>query len=287
MIRHPLVFLWFGLLSVGCDKPDSPHPDPGVATTSAKAVRRGHEPRGPVPGTPAALRRILGAASRIESTSVRERALADLAWNAMEIDPGLSIEAFLQLPTDSPERIRLIKHYAMRMAERDADEALAWAATAGSEQEIAAAKSQIALILAETDPHRAADLLSESGIVGHEFDVAVVQVIQRWAAKSSPDAAGWVSSFPPGAARQAGIRAVVAQWLPRDAAAAFAWLGTLQDGEIRTEAARAMEGVILQQPEETRESWLRHADASIRSELEQQRSQAILDVGDNIPAPEE
>jgi len=54
---------------------------------------------------------------------------------------------------------------------------------------------------------------------------------------------------------------------------------------MRKETARAMQGVILQQPEEIRSAWLQHADARIRAELEQQRAQAILDVGDNIPKP--
>jgi len=283
VIRRPLILLCFGLSLVGCDKPDSSDSGNEAAAAVAPRARGGHAPRDEVPDRPAALRTILEAAAKIELASVRDKALADIAWNALEIDPDLACEAFLQLPADSAEKIRLIRHYAMRLAERNPAEALAWAATLGTEQEIAAAKAQIAVAMAETDPHRAANLLSESGIAGRDFDVAVVQVLQRWAASSVQDAATWVVSFPSGAAREAGIKIIAGQWLPNDAPAAFAWYDGLQDPEIRIEAARAMEGVILQQPLEIRDEWLQHADSQIQSELAQQREEAMKDVGDNIP----
>jgi hypothetical protein len=268
------------LLLVSCDKPGSSDVRKDAA---APVARGGHAPREQAPGTPVELRTILEAAVKIESPAAREKALADVAWNALETEPKLACEAFQQLPTGSAEKLRLIQHYAMRLAEQNPDEALAWAATVGSEQEIAAANGQIALVLAETDPRRAANLLSESGLVSRDFDVAVVQVVQRWAARSPPDAAAWVTLFPPGAAREAGIQIIAGQWLPRDAPASFDWLETLQDEGLRKETARAMEGVILQQPQDIRDAWLQHADARIQSELEQQRQPAIKDVGDNLP----
>jgi pimeloyl-ACP methyl ester carboxylesterase len=173
----------------------------------------------------------------------------------------------------------------MRLAEQDPDEALAWAASLGTEEEIAAAKGQIALVLAETDPQRAAHLLSESGIAGREFDVAVVQVLQRWAAQAPPEAAAWAASFPLGAAREAGLNIIVAQWAQADAQAAFAWMSGLQDETVRKEVALAMEEALLQQPQNVRDAWLQHADANTRSELEQQREQAMKEVGDNVPPP--
>ena len=69
------------------------------------------------------------------------------------------------------------------------------------------------MIIAETDPQRAATLLSESGIAGRTFDVATVQVIQRWATQSQSRAAAWVALFPPGRGPRSGnqdrCRAVV------------------------------------------------------------------------------
>lgn len=283
MMPRLLTLLWPGLLLVCCDKPGESSAREETAAPASPVERRQHSPRQPSQGTPAALRELLDTAVGIDSAPVRDKALADVAWNALEIDPELAVEAFQHLTADSPEKIRLVQHYAMRLAEQDPDEALAWAEALGSEQEIAAAKSRIALVLAETDPQRAANLLSESGISGRDFDVAVVQVVQRWAARSPPDAAAWVVLFPPGEARPAAIKIIVEQWLPRDPSAVFGWLDTMQDEGLRKETARGMEGIILQQPKEIRDAWLQHADAGIRSELDQQREPAIGDVGGNLP----
>jgi len=278
-----LPVLGLTLLMVGCEK-SSPTGDlEDSSTLASPSERRGHRPRDLSPDPPQSPREVMEKADKLESPAAHEKALADIAWNAIESDPALAHEAFQRLPTDSPERIRLIQHYAIAMAEADVEAALAWADALDSDGEIAAAKAQIALAIAETDPRRAANLLSESGVAGREFDVAVVQVIQRWSAKSVPDAAAWVITFPPGAAREASIGVIAGQWLPSDPTAAFAWFNTLQNEDLRKEAARAMEGVLLQQPSEIRDAWLQHANAINISELEQQREQALRDVGNNIP----
>lgn len=268
---------------LGCDKSDPAGVSKDADASAGSIARGSHALREHSPDASAELRNSLETAATIESPEAREKALAEIAWNAIEIDPKLACAAFLQLRTGSPERIRLIQHYAMRLAEQDHDEALAWANELGTEQERAAANCQIALAIAETDPLRAANMVSESGIEGRDFDVAVVQVIQRWAARSPVDAGAWVSSFPPGAAREAGIQIIAAQWLPRDAPTAFAWLDSIKDHKLRQETAQAMEGIILQQSEEIRKAWLEHADPRIQNELEQQRPKALETVGDNIP----
>lgn len=286
MMRPLPSILLLVLLLCGCEKPEGSAERGTADSPAARGVQRGHAVREPVPGSPEALRATFVRATAYESASERERAFVEIAWNAIEIDPGLAAEALLQLPADHPEKLKLIQHHAMRLAERNPEEALAWAASVGSEKEVAAAIGQIALELAESDPSRAANLLSESGIAGRDFDVAVVQVIQRWSAISAPEAAAWVSLFPSGAARQAGIGVVAGRWLPSDPPATFAWFDSLKDPELRSEAARALEGVILQQPEDVRNRWIGHADDRIRQELEAQRGKAMMDVGDNIPAPQ-
>jgi hypothetical protein len=285
VIRRFLPILCPGLLLVCCDKPGESSTRKGDNEPARRVARSPRSPRENPPDALAELRVTLKAAEKIEAPEAREKALADVAWNALEIDPELARDAFLQLSADNPEKIRLIQHYAMRLAEQDPDEALTWAATLGSEKEIAAANGQIALVLAESDPQRAANLLSESGIVGREFEVAVVQVLQRWAAASPPDAAAWAISFPPGAARAAGINIIVAQWAKTDAQATLAWMSALQDETVRKEVALAMEEALLQQPQDIRDAWLQHADTRTRSELEQQREQAMKEVGDNVPPP--
>jgi len=282
-MRRLLLYLSPGLLLVCCDKPGSSDAPSDKSSTASKTVRLRHTPQLQTPNKPAEPQTILAAAIKIESPGARVKAIADVAWNAIEIDPKLATEAFQQLPADSAEKIRLIQHYVMRLAEKNPDEALAWASTLETEQEIATGNAQIALVLAETDPRRAATLLSESGIVGRDFDVAVVQVVQRWVAQSPPDTAAWVMLFPPGAAREAGIKILAEQWLARDAAAAFDWLEALQDEGLRKETLRAIEESLLQQAEGVRDGWLQHANPQIQGELKQQREQAIKEVGDNLP----
>ena len=274
------------MLLVCCDKPESSTASGDSTASSARVIRaRNSPPREPIPGPSTALRTILKAAAEIESSATREKAIADVAWSAMDIDLDLACEAFLQLPTGSADKIRLIQHYAMRLAEQNPDEALAWASTLESEQEITAANSQVALVIAESDPRRAANLLSDSSIVSREVDVTVVQVVQRWAAQSPPDAADWVTKFPPGPAREAGMKIIADRWLQVDANAAFSWLAAVQDPSIRKEASLGLEESILQQPQPIREAWLQHADDAILSELAQQREPAIEEVGNNITAP--
>lgn len=224
----------------------------------------------------------LEAAMEIGSSQEREKALAEIAWNAMETEPEIAHQSFAKLSTDSPEKLRLIRHYAMRLAERNPKEAVEWAASLESESEISAAMSHVAVEISETDPIRAADLLSEFGLSGRDFDVAVVQVIQRWAARSPSEAAAWISAFQPGTAREAGLGVIAGKWLPMDPSAAFAWFDSLRDEKLRQETARAMEGILLQQPDATRSEWTSPANPGILAELEAQRKAAMLDVGDNI-----
>jgi hypothetical protein len=281
-MRQLLTLIVPCLLLVCCEKPASSDNRDNESSTAAQDRRR-NAPRDPSPDGQDSLKTQLETAIAIENPADRDKALAEVAWSAMETDPELSHQAFHHLPSGNPEKIRLIQHYAMRAAERNPEEALEWANSLETEVETATAIGQIALAIAETDPLRAANLLSESGIAGRDFDVALVQVIQRWAANSPPDAAAWVSTFPQGAAREAGIKFIAERWLPADAKSAFAWLDGLKDPTIRSEAARAMEGIILQQTQETRDAWLEHAKPEIRSELDQQRENAIKDMGDNIP----
>ncbi len=282
MTSRLLAILWPGLLLVSCDKSATSDSRKGEDSSAPPVRRSGHAPRENPPTPRHELRKKLRAAASDPSPEAREEIIADVAWSALEIDPELAREAFLQLSADHPQKILLIQHFSMRLTEQNPDEALAWADTLANERDIAAAKGQIALVLAETDPQRAANLISESGIVGREFDVAVVQVLQRWAAKSAPDAAAWAISFSPSPARTAGISVSVSQWAKADAKSAITWMDSLEDKGIRNEALLAMEEAILQQPSEVKDAWLQHAPAGFLAELEDQREQAMKNVGNNV-----
>lgn len=151
---------------------------------AASVSRDEHAQCEKAPGTVSALCTMLKTATGIELPEVRVKALTDVAWSAFEIDSDLAREACQQLPGRT-EKIRLIQHYAIRVAEKNPGKAVAWATKVDTWREIATAKRQISLAL---EPPHAANLLSESGIIGREFDVTVIQVLRRWAVQSAPDA---------------------------------------------------------------------------------------------------
>jgi hypothetical protein len=214
-----------------------------------------------------ALRKAFVRAESLANVGERDKAIAKVAWDAIGTDSELAREALAKITAGSAEKIPLVQHFAMRMADEDPDAALEWASTLESEREAAAARARIALVVADEDPARAANLLSEYGLANREFDVAVVQVLQHWADKSPPDAAAWVAMFPPGDFRKEGIRAVVTQWTQDNPQAVFSWLGNQSDEEIRKEAGDAIVQRFLAQPQEIRETWLENADPRIREKL--------------------
>lgn len=262
---QPWIYLSL-LLMAACDPPGK-NERRTEEETGPEVTRSSRPPREVAPDKKAGLRAALDQAVMSAEPEERDKLLAQVAWNAMELDPELAREAFEGLMLESPERIALLQHFAMRMADEDPDAALAWAATLESEREVAAARARIALVIADDDPAKGANLLSEFGLANRDFDVAVVQVLQRWSGKSPQDAAAWVATFPPGEFRKAGVETVVSGWLGNNPQAAFAWISAVLDEQVRMEAGDAMAKKFLQQSPETQEAWLKAADPQIREKL--------------------
>jgi hypothetical protein len=260
------------LLPASCRRPDESKPrGDDAAQAGPQSTKPGRPAREQQPDPRAEFRKALAKADKLETREARDKTIAALAWEALELDPEFARETFGMVSPESQERIPLIQHFAMRMADENPDAALEWAGTLGSEREIEAARAQIALVIADADPARAANLLSESAMESRELDVAIVQVLQHWANQKPSDAAAWVVLFPAGEFRKAGVQTVVSQWAESDPSAAFAWVAGLGDEGIRDEATRAMTDAFLQQAPEIRESWLRHADPRTREKLQQAR----------------
>jgi len=268
MTRLLRSWLCLGLcLTAACERPEEKQ---GPADESKPQVSRPpRPPREASQDSREALRSALAEAEALVDPRARDKALAEVAWNALERDVEIARAAFDQLAPDSPQRIALIQHFAMRMADEDPDAALEWAGSLASESETAAAHARIALVIAPADPARAANLLSESGLASREFDVAIVQVLRHWASQSPPDAAAWVAVFPEGGFRKAGVETLISQWTASDPQAAFSWLSNLGDQGIRAEAIQAVAKAWREQSPETREAWLQAADARTRAAIEQ------------------
>jgi hypothetical protein len=261
--------LWpsVALCLAACDR-SSPHAREVDEKPGPQVTKSGRAPRDLPRVSPAqALGEALVRAESLAEAVERDKALAQIAWDAIETDPAMAYEVLAKITAESVDKIPLIQHIAMRMADEDVAAALEWASTLESEREAAAARVRIALVVADADPARAAGLLSEHGLANREFDVAVVQVLQHWVGKSPPDAAAWVAMFPPGDFRKEGIRTVVSQWTLNNPQATFAWLASQSDEGIRTEAGDAIVEKFLGQPGEIREIWLQYADPQVREKL--------------------
>ncbi len=277
MIARFRLLFCLSLSLPSCDKPAEKRNTGGseVKPKAPPAITKSK--RAPSSEARKKVRDSLDGANRISSSEERATAIAAIVWENLELDPMLAADAFQQLTPGAAGRVRLVQHLAMRLAEEDADTAIKWAGTLGNPEEISFAYGKIALVIAETDPERAANLLSESGMEGREFDVALVQVIQRWAATKPTAAAAWVVLFDPGEARTASMNTVVSQWAKSDTPAAFEWIGTLQSDALRDEARQAMAEAILQQTPTIQSEWLNLANPEIRSSFEKLKQQADKD----------
>lgn len=283
MIRH-YPCLWFAILLVSCDKPQEAGNSSSTRDPKPRATRteRPRPPRDQAPSPSQNLHASLKAAKKVESLEARDKALAETAWSAAGLDLDIIAKAIEQISTDSEEKIPLIEFYAQQLAEQDPDEALAWAAKLGSEKEITAAKQQIILALADSDPQRAANLIPPPGTAGREMDGSALHVLQRLTAKSPAAAATWVSSFPSGDARKTAVKALVSDWTQIDSQAAFAWLASLNDPIMRSDATSAIMDAFVDQVPEIRAQWLEQTDPKIRTELERLAGQLPEEVEESI-----
>lgn len=268
------VLLCFGLLLGSCNKPREAmdQPEDGVPPRLTKTSRP--VPESP-PGSPERPDENFKTSMESESPEERNRALAAAVWDALERDPKLALEGFAQLSKGSEEKNRLLEHLAMRLAEADVEEAIQWANALETEEEKSLAFGKIALILSENEPERAAHLLSDSGVAGRDFDVAVVQIVQRWAQESPTNALAWVVLFDAGEARRAGLKEGISIWATADPQAAFSWISSLQDEAIiHQEAAQGMAEAILDQAEDMQDEWLALASPDIQARYKKLKSEA-------------
>lgn len=235
---------------------------PGRSTIRSDSAEEEADPR-------IALRARLDRAAGEKDVVAREKILESVAWDAIDVDPALSREAFAALTPDSESSRRLVGHFAMRLADEDPERAIEWATALEQEEERSDAFGRIAVVISATDPARAATLVSEKMTAGPPRDRAVVQVIQRWAQASPADAATWIAVFPQGAARSAGIKAVAATWIQSDAPALAAWVEAREEGPVRTEAVLASAEALRAASAESRPTLLgAFQDPAVRKQIE-------------------
>jgi hypothetical protein len=274
MIARLLPLLGFGLLVVGCDKPKKIAPGQANQVDGPRVTKTNRPMPDNSPKSHDQLVASFKEAEQLTSPEEKNRALAAAIWDALELEPELARAGLQRLTSGSEEKNRLIQHFAMRLAEQNADDAIQWATALETDDEKSHAFGKIALVLSEKEPERAAHLLSDSGVAGREFDVAVVQVVQRWAAQSPADAAAWVVLFDPGEARSAGLKETLSVWTRNDPQAAISWIATLQDEQIHREAVAGMAADILEQPDSVQKKLLKLATPELRSSFDKLKAES-------------
>ncbi len=220
-------------------------------TREAREIRRGQ----------------LKKATGLPTAEARNEELTKVAWANLETDPKLAMEAFEQLTPGSEERNRLLEHLATKLAGENMDDALGWAATFGTPEERSLAYGSIAAVMSETDPEEAARLISEKAVSGRSAEVAVVKVVQRWAALSPESAADWVTKFNAGEMRSAGMKAITSSWMNANSEAAMSWISGM-DEPLRKEANRAYAEAALEQPEPVRGSMVEKATPEMKADFD-------------------
>ncbi|MEO6477505.1 MAG: hypothetical protein ABIQ96_20475 [Luteolibacter sp.] len=274
MIQRFHALLGLSLVLASCDKPVESAKTPAPETSAPGETQSSRPPEDAPPETRSHLRESLEKADLLATPEERDRALSAVIWDALELDPDLAKEAIGKLTAGSDEKNAMIGHFAMRLAEQNSEAAVEWAKSLETDEERSLAFGKIALVLSANDPEAAAKLLSDSGVASRDFDVAVVQVIQRWAATSPTDAAAWVVQFDAGEARSAGIKAVLAAWVGLNMEGAYSWIAGLQDPVIRSEAITGMAESILELPESEQVGILNRATPDIRARFEALKAEA-------------
>lgn len=274
MIARTLPLLCCALVLAACDKSKKSAHELADEPNKPR-VTKSHRSPPEVPLKPRD--QLLAAFKQAEAMSAPEErnlALAAAIWDALELDPELARQGLQKLTAGSEEKNRLIQHFAMRLTEQNVDEAVQWATALETEEEKSQAFGKIALVLSATEPEQAAHLLSDSGVAGREFDVAVVQVVQRWAAQAPAAAAAWVIRFDEGEARRAGLKETVAVWARSAPQAAFSWIAGIQDAQIREEAVTGMLQNILDQPESGQQDLLKLAPPEMQAAFEKLKAES-------------
>ncbi len=272
--RFSITCVLLPLLMQSCDKPRHERES---SLPPAASDRRPRPPRSSSSGpeiTRVGLRASLDHAIANSVSADRDHTLETLIEESVELDPELAREAFDHLDPKGAVRQRMVEHLAMRLAEVDLDNAVQWAGTLESDDERSLAFGNVALVISSDDPEAAAKLLSDSGVASRDFDVATVQVIQRWAVKSPAAAAAWVTLFDPGDARAAGLKEIASAWGDQDAPAAFTWVAGIEDATLHAEAVNGIAEAILERSEEDQRTLLTSAPEEIRHRHEQLKAAA-------------
>jgi hypothetical protein len=232
-IHHTVLVLLAPLLFSACEKKSesssssssSGGTGSGAPTKSTRTERHGGTRAEREAAAKSELAEALDSALKEPDPAAREKAIAQVAWDAIDVDRRIAEKAFQALTPGSEESRKLVAHFAMRLADQNPEAALEWASGLEEQVERDDALSRVAAVIAGNDPTRASDLVKEipEGLVRNR---AIVQVSQRWSQTAPKEAGTWLASLSAGHARKAALTDLAKTWSETDAAGFANWAST-------------------------------------------------------------
>ena len=98
--------------------------------------------------------------------------------------------------------------------------------------------------LAESDPVRVAEWLSEGKASAAVMPHAVAATVQRWTQQDAPAAAEWVASFADETLLKAAVEPLVGLWAKQGGEGLEGWIEGLPAGVVRDEACAAYSAAL-------------------------------------------
>ncbi|MCW1921049.1 hypothetical protein OKA05_00690 [Luteolibacter arcticus] len=274
------------LLISACEKKSESSGTGNGAAPAAASPRREREDHreGEEAEAKVALRQALEDAGKESDPAAREKAVAAVAWDAIDVDRELAQQAFAALAPGGEEARRLIAHFAMRLADTDPEAALEWARGLEQPAERDDALGRVAAVISATDPQRAAALALEEVPEGPLRDRTVVQVVQRWSQSAPADAGKWVAALPAGRARSAALEHLAGTWSAADAPAFAAWASKQEPvlPEVTTAIASSLR--TIRDDAERTKRLAAFTDPDFRGRIEAELSRAALQLPHVVPA---
>ncbi len=171
----------------------------------------------------------------------RDEALAVIVVEAASTRPAEAVK-WAQAIGDGKTRGETLGFAAAQLAVNDAGAVFdLLARVEGEDPAVRLAVEKMALpALAERDPVRVAEWLSEGKASPAVLPHAVVTTVQRWVQQDAPAAAAWVGSFEDEQLRKAAVEPLVALWEKQGGDGLEGWIDSLPEGAVRSEASAAL-----------------------------------------------
>lgn len=184
----------------------------------------------------------------------RDEALAVIVVEAAATRPAEAVKWAAAIG-DAKTRGEALGFAAAQLAVSDPGAVFDLLAGEGEDPAVRVAVEKMALpALAEVDPVRVAEWLSDGKASPAVVPHAVVTTVQRWVQQDAPAAAEWVASFQDEQLLKAAVEPLVGLWAKQGGEGLEGWIGRLPAGAVRDEACAAYAAALaVGSPVEARE----------------------------------